>query len=392
MAGNRTRTRGGRAQGESGGQGTVYRRASDGRWVAAVRLPGGRRLWRYGASEREARARLSELLRRQGAGLLAAPSRMTVGEWVERWLERKASTVRPKTVRIYTQVLGCLTAEVGAVRLDRCGPLLLAEAFRRMAARGVGSRVREQAYVYGKSCFAEAVRVGALAQNPFDRIAKPKHEGRQRPEWSPAEAARFLAACERSRLRYAGMCALALLTGLRRGEAAGLEWRDVDFTGRRLAVRRQRLVVGGTPGWGPLKTKAARRLVPLSERAVGLLRRQWESLPEERRRPEAPVFCTDRGTPPHPDNLKRTLWALCREAGVPVVSLHQLRHTFASLAAAGGLDPVTLARVLGHSRPSTSLDIYAYPLGGERAAGAVERALTVAVGADGGQAPEHEQG
>jgi integrase len=372
MAGKRTRTR---TRGESGGQGTVYQRGSDGRWVASLRLPGGKRVVRYAGSEREARARLSELLRHQGAGQLAAPSRMTVGEWVERWLERKAAGVRPKTVRLYRQALGHLTAEVGAVRLDRCGPLVLAEAFRRLAARGVGSRMREQAYVYGKSCFAEAVRVGVLAQNPFDRLDKPKHEGRERPEWSPAEAARFLACCERSRLRHAPLCALALLTGLRRGELCGLVWADVDFGGRQLAVRRQRLVVSGPPGWAPLKTKAARRVVPLSERAVAVLRRQWESLPEERRRPEAPVFATGRGTPPHPDTLKYTLWALCRQAGVPMASLHQLRHTFASLAAAGGLDPVALARVLGHARPSTSLDIYSYAVDVDRAAGAVERAL-----------------
>jgi integrase len=361
---------------QTGGQGSVYQRGSDGRWVAAVRLPGGKRLVRYAGSEREARAKLAELLRNQGAGLLAAPSRMTVGEWVERWLERKASTVRPKTRRLYTEVLGHLVAEVGAVRLDRCGPLLLAEAFRRMAARGVGSRVREQAFTYGKACFAEAVRVGALAQNPFDRLDKPKHEGRERPEWSPAEAARFLAACERSRLRYAPLCGLVLLSGLRRGEACGLTWADVDLGGRQLAVRRQRTTLGGVPRTAPLKTKAARRLVPLSERAVGLLRRQWESLPEERRRPESPVFCTDRGTPPHPDNLKRTLRALCQEAAVPPLPLHGLRHVFAALAAAGGLDPVALAAVLGHARPSTSLDIYSYAVGVERAADAVERGLT----------------
>jgi integrase len=275
------------------------------------------------------------------------------------------------------------------VRLDRCGPLVLAEAFRRMAARGVGSRVREQAFVYGKACFAEAVRMGLVPTNPFDRITKPKHEGRQRPEWSPAEAARFLAACERSRLRYAPLCALALLTGLRRGEAVGLEWRDVDFAGRRLMVRRQRTTLGGVPRTAPLKTKTARRVVPLSERAAAVLRRQWERLPEEGRRPEAPVFATERGTPPHPDNIRRSLLALCRQAGVPVVSLHQLRHTFASLAAGGGLDPVALARVLGHSRPSTSLDIYAFAVGVDRAAGALERAL--ALGADGGRTPEAER-
>ncbi len=366
------RRRPGGGTGTGTGTGSVYQRRSDGRWVAAVRLPSGRRVVRYAASEPAARRLLAELWQASGRGLL--PSRSprqvpTLGEWWRTWLERKRATLRPATVVAYEYSAGRVVAELAEVRLPRLSPAMVAATFDRLRRGGMGSRSLSQAYTYLSGCLRQAVAEGYLAQNPLVGVERPRHRPRERPTWTATEAERFLATCERSGRALAPLCGLLLLTGLRRGEALGVRWRDVDLAARTLWVRRQR-----TPrGEGPPKTKAAVRAVPLSERAVALLRKAWERNPN--RGPEDVVFVGAAARPPHPDAVRKTLERLCQEANVPVVGVHGLRHVFAALATAGGLDPVALARVMGHRRPSLSLDLYAYSLGLERAAGAVERAL-----------------
>ncbi len=316
--------------------------------------------------------------RQHGSGSLVLPSNLTVGQWVDRWLAEKEAAVRPKTVAVYRQVLAHLTARVGRVRISRLTAALLAACFTDLARAGVGSRVRQQMYTYGRQCFARAVRLDLLALNPFDRMDKPRHTPKEQPVWTVAEAGRFLAACQASPLTHAPLCALALLTGLRRGELCGLRWADIDLAGAVLQVRRQRVTVAGVPSTGPLKTRAGRRTVPLPSAAVMLLHRLPRPL-----WPEAPVFATSQGTPPHPDNLKRTLVRLCADAGVPSASLHHLRHVYASLLVAGGLDVRSAAAVLGHSRPSVTLDLYAAPLGAGRAGQVVGEMLGRVAGVGG---------
>ncbi len=373
--------RGARAGPRAGGGGSVYRRASDGRWVAALRLPTGRRVVRYATNERAARAKLAELWREHGAGRLSAPLSArgrptpTLGEWWDTWLERKRPALRPKTLSVYQASAGKVVAELSGVRLARLSSALLAATFDRLRRAGVGSRTLEQAYTYLAACLraaqAEGYLAGAVGAGPLWGVERPRHRPRERPRWTAAEAARFLARCEATQARrpLAALCALALLSGLRRGEILALRWRDVEWGERRLWVRRQR-----TPwGEGEPKTAAGVRAVPLSERAMGVLRQVWGRT--ERRGPDELVFRTRHGLPPHPDGVRKTLVRLCHEAGVPLMAVHDLRHAFAALALAGGLDPVALARVMGHSRPATSLTVYAYPLAVERAAESLDRLL-----------------
>jgi integrase len=300
-------------------------------------------------------------------------------------LERKRPALRPATIVAYQASAGRVVAELAGVRLNRLTPALLAATFDRLRRVGVGSRTLQQAHTYLGSCLRAARAEGYLhpllhpaGGTGLPGVERPRHRPRERPRWTVAETQRFLAVCERpetlDRRPLAAACALAVLVGLRRGELLGLRWRDVDFAGRQLTVRRQR-----TPrGEGPVKTAAAVRVVPLSERAVAVLKGIWDRTPPDGRGPDEVVVRTRHTTPPHPDAVRKTLQKLCQEAAVPPLPLHGLRHVFASLAAAGGLDPVALAAVLGHARPSTSLDIYSYAVGVERAADAVERGLTAA--------------
>jgi integrase len=110
------------------------------------------------------------------------------------------------------------------------------------------------------------------------------------------------------------------------------------------------------------KTKSGERAVALSPQAVALLRRRWEALPPEGRRPEARVWARADGEPFSPKLLSKTVRRLCDVAGVPAANVHFLRHAHAALLVGEGLDLQTTRRHLGHARADVTLNIYSYPL------------------------------
>jgi integrase len=168
------------------------------------------------------------------------------------------------------------------------------------------------------------------------------------------------------------LATLALL-GLRRGEALGLSWADVDLDAGVLTVRRSlsRVATDGKTRLviSPTKTKGSRRPLPIPPILVDLLR-TWR-IEQTRQRlqigenwgltwvDECLVFTTPLGTPIDPDNLRHALERLGREAGIGHVHPHQLRHSVASVLIASGHTPPEVARVLGHSSPAVTLTYYA---------------------------------
>jgi integrase len=368
------------------GAGSVYQRASDGRWVAALRLPGGGRAVRYAQSEREARRRLAELLREHGAGRLVASSpglalgggrrqrTLTLGAWWDTWIQRKQAALRPSTYTLYQGTAGRVVAELAKVPLSRLSPALLAGALGRLQAQGMGNRALNVAYVTLRNCFAQAMREGYLPAgcDPLAGVDRPRYHPKARVYWTLEQTRRFLDVCAVSDHPLAPMFMVAVCTGARKGELLGLRWQDVDLDGRRMRIQIQRTK------WGlvPVKTPTAVRWCALPAPAVAALRRLQELIPPARRRDEDFVFVGQDGRPPHPNGVRVVLKKLCQAANVPMVHVHGLRHIAAALALAGGGDPVTVARALGHRRPSLTLDQYAYAIGGvERVAVAVERAL-----------------
>ncbi len=326
--------------------GSVYRR-KDGYWCAAITV-GGKRLVRYARTRKEAEERLIDLLTETRLGVLQAPTRVTLAEWWDSWLG--LTERRPKTVETYNQAVQPVLKVLGNTRLDRLTAPALAATFAALRGKH-GTRLVQQAYAYLKTSLGQAVGLGLLRANPMDRVQKPRHEPRERPTWNLQDCRRFLEVCERSASRYAPLLALALLTGLRRGELFGLRGRDIDWETRTITVERQVTFVNGQRLEGPLKTRAARRVVPLPGRALLLLRQ----LP-----------CTDEALFPDatPTGAQSALRRLCRQAGLPAVSLHDLRRFYVTLIIGLGADVKVAQRLLGHSRASTTLDIYARLLQG----------------------------
>ena len=203
-----------------------------------------------------------------------------------------------------------------------------------------------------------AVRMGYMTRNPSEAIDKPRQDTEERPVYTPDQVHLFLLAAEGDRLR--AMWHLVLATGLRRAELAGLRWRDValDRAPSVLAVRTTRTTAGHTVVEHDPETKSSRRVVHLDAGTVDILRHHHEAMAveaEKRGEPTVPdyVFVDELGDPYHPAQLTRDLHSLQHRAGLPEITLHDLRHTAATVAQFGrGRSPPRRRRRLRTPTPA----------------------------------------
>jgi integrase len=206
-----------------------------------------------------------------------------------------------------------------------------------------------------RSILAHAVRHTWIESNPADALTS-----RERPKTGTSRK-RFLTEEEMGSLletatgRYRVLIAVCLFAGLRISEALGLVWDDVDLEHGHLRVRYQLNRKGKRVG---LKTAAARREVIVIDSLAALLRRH--RLPSRHSKPGDPVFSTSTGTAMSARNTGRALAKISERAGVPDVTAHALRHTFASMLIERGRDPVFVADQLGHTNPAITLHVYAH--------------------------------
>jgi integrase len=365
------------------GEGSVYQRA-DGVWVAALTVQ-GRKHVRYARTQREAREHLRAMRAQAGLGRLAAPSAMTLADWVAAWLGMVEGERRPSTLRTYRQVLPPLVERLGGARmkLHRLTPAAILRALGELRREGMGTRRLQLAHAALRASLEAAVRLGELPDNPVRRVPKPRHTPAERRVWTAEETARLVRVASASRLRYAPLVLLLLGGGLRLGEALALTWDDLDLAAGVVTIRRALVWAGATPHLGPPKTKSGERTVMLPGWALTALTR----LP----RPLGGgfVFRTAGGRPPTEGTLRRTLTQLCEAANVPVLRPHDLRHQHASLLLAEGLPVPEVAARLGHGSPGVTLAVYAHQVrraGADRAAQALERLAGEGLAEPGGNA------
>lgn len=177
--------------------------------------------------------------------------------------------------------------------------------------------------------------------------------------WTAAELRRFLDHVSGHRLSLAFQ--LLATTGMRRGELLGLRWGDVDWDRGALSVVRSLGLVGSELVMSPGKTSTSRRLVFLDADTLDRLRAHFQrAIAADVGGDTGPVIAARDGGLVHPDSFSNTFDRLVATAGVPRVRLHDLRHTYATLALQAGMHPVVLAERLGHSSVATTMDLYAH--------------------------------
>jgi integrase len=342
------------------GEGSVFQR-KDGRWAGFVTLgygPDGkqRKRWVYGRTRREVAEKLTRLLPKAGAGYVADPGGLRLGDYLYTWVEQRAAmqNLRPTTVRNYRVYLKHVGTLAG-IPLGRVHALHLRGLFADLAH--LSPSVRRHIYQFLRAALRDAVRASLLDANPMDAVDPPRG-GQVRPAraWRPDEVARFLEAAQGHRLYP--LFALMLATGLRPGEALALRWED--WEGETLHVRHT-LLRDGT--LGPTKTPGSNGILYLDPATQNLLQEWRERLRREKEASpawveHALIFPSTRGTPLEYGNVKRAFYALQEKAGVSRITPHGLRHTYTSLALRAGLPPKVVAARLRHADPTFTVKVY----------------------------------
>jgi integrase len=313
---------------------------------------------------------------------------ITTGEWLARWLASRVS-LRTSTGRGYAaHVRGYLAPYLGGIPLAELSPGDVQAMFTAIiggeAALGhpVSAATLHRIHATLRAALNAAVRAGLISVNPgrwpeLPRAIRPRPqvwtpaltERWRRDGWRPVvgvwtagQTAQFLRQVRGHRL-YA-LFHLVALRGLRRGEAAGLRWTDLDLDTGTLTVTGQLQQLGGRIVAGPPKTDAGRRVIALDKPTIAALREH--QLRQQAERAAAGtrwaqtgyVFTTQTGNPVGPDRMTRLFRKLVVASGLPPVTLHGLRHGAATLALAAGTDLKIVADQLGHSTITLTADTY----------------------------------
>ena len=167
------------------------------------------------------------------------------------------------------------------------------------------------------------------------------------------------------------LCLVAATTGMRRGEVAGLTWRNVDLDAARLTVNQQILSVGYAVIESSLKSATSRRTIDLDALTVAELRRHRKQLAQRvaggRRRDEGYVFARPDGSPVHPDYISQTFRRTVARLDLPRIRLHDLRHTHANILLQRGVNPKVVSEPLGHSSVAFTMTVYQHVMPGMQA-------------------------
>jgi integrase len=231
-------------------------------------------------------------------------------------------------------------------------------------AGGLGARTVTLCLMRLRQVLAQAIDLQLIAANPARCVQNPRACSRTARTWTAEQARRFLAVAGRS--AYGPIWAVYLGSGMRRGEALGLRWRDVHFEHGTLRVEQTvGLVRGRTMVKPKPKTEASRRTIAVDAAIIDALdehrdqQQERRVLADDRWQDHDLVFATSRGRPINPNNLLRDFRRLVARAAVPGIRIHDLRHTHITLAIQAGAPIGAVSRRAGHARVSTTMDIYA---------------------------------
>jgi integrase len=300
--------------------------------------------------------------------------RMSLGDYLTEWLATKQREVEANTYAGYARHLGHLgRCHVTTMSLDRIAPKDLEAAYRYLQEAPAGRSKPlspmsiRHIHAVVQNALSDAVRHRLLADNPAEHAKPPRGQSPDVAVPSIEQVEALLIDLAANNPDLVDLALTIISTGLRRSEALGLRWQDVDWSAGRLTVRQ--VVIEHAGQWSirhGTKSKAGARTIGLAASVIAALRRQQARVAETRLkigrfwRDHDLVFPDHEGGPRAPAAITKAFTRASSRAGWPEHSspVHSLRHAAASHSLAAGVDLATISQRLGHSSPAVTARIY----------------------------------
>jgi integrase len=349
-------------------EGSIFHRKADGHRVATVSMPNGKRPTLscphvHRPSDRdcpESKANLVELLRLRDHGAPAGGHTLTLGAYLTGWLADVRPHLAPATWRKHESIVRVHVGPwLGHVRLSELSVGHVDSWLSRPGRSGGQTRRHHRATLW--RALADAQRKGLVDRNVASLSRPPKVKKPERTVLDAGQVRTLREGTKDDRLH--AFWVLAATTGMREAEMLGLTWDDIDLDAGTIRVRSTLQRVDGE--WKLLdpKTEKSKRDVALPPVTVAALREhRIRQLAEQAKAGKLGksglVFTTERGRPIHGSNLTKVLYAHLERLGLPKVTVHDLRHSAATVLYAAGIPLESIADMLGHSTTRVTADLY----------------------------------
>jgi len=350
-------------------------------WYAVVDLPRGpdgkrRQKWHKltATGKREAQKELSKLLADLAGGTYVEPGKLTVGEYLERWLADYAKpNVAAKTFERYEGIIRRhLIPNLGGYPISKLQPLHVQEYYSRALQNGrldkrpgnLSPTTILHHHRVLKEALGQAVKWQIVPRNPADAVEPPRPARNEMRVLTAEQIDRLLEAARETYLHTPIM--LAVATGMRRGEVLALRWQDVDLDAGTISVCRSLEQTKAGLSFKEPKTARSRRVVVLPGFAVEALRKHRVEQAEHRLRvgpaweDHGLVCCRENGRPIAPNSIHSAYETVLSRAGLPYVNFHALRHSHATMLLSQGVHPKIVSERLGHSQIAVTMDLYSH--------------------------------
>ena len=321
-------------------------------------------------NQAELQQAVKEIQQRSEHGFVLTDSQQSLHFWIEEWQNNRLqmSDRKGSTKELYKNLVNThlSNSPVGQMPLGEIRALHLTRFFSGLSGDHMSDSTKRNIYTVARALFEDAVNDGLIARNPMLTVKRPRAKKSEAKYLTAAQVSQVLGQLKDS--RHLGAIALIAVTGMRRGEALGLEWDNIDFDKRLMRVRATLNRVNGKLLRTEPKTQNSRRNIALTEQAIEILRAQKLQQAQEKLKAGSKwtrtdyVFTTETGGPVDGRNLLRSFQEACKRAEIKGMGIHGLRHFAATSLMDGKVPMLVVSRILGHSSVAITADIYGHVL------------------------------